>query len=516
VSKGPTHQEHAMTLVDLLDRNALTFGDKDALRAGGKTISFGGLRDEARRAAALLQRWGVRKGAKVAIMSHNTLAFPIAYYGAILAGAAVVPVNHKLAAPEVDYILEHSEASVFLFDGALAGVAGTVKTGARKASLDSAAAGFDRFEDALPGPDAYGPVACSDDDVAEVLYTSGTTGKPKGCLHTHRNVLAAATTGARAISVTETDRMLVAMPLWHSSPLNNWFLGAQQVGATTVLLREYHPLHFLQTVQDEKCTVYFGAPISYILPIQMIPTFDQFDLRSIRAWIYGGGPIGADTARMLAQRYRSDRFYQVYGMTESGPTGTVLLPEEQVSKAGSIGRSALPGAELVVMKKGREIARPGDTGEIWLRADSMMKGYFKDPEASASAFTDGWYRSGDVVRIDRDGYLFVVDRVKDMISVGGENVYSKAVEDVLGTHPAVAQVAIVGKPHPDWGETVVAFVVRGKGATVTAEELQAFLAEKLARFEIPREIRFVESLPVTPTGKIMKYRLREQLVRGEA
>jgi feruloyl-CoA synthase len=503
-----------MTLVDLLDRNAVTFAEKDALRAGGQARSFRALRDDARRAAALLQSWGIRKGAKVALMSHNTLAFPAAYYGALLAGAAVVPINHKLAPPEVEYILAHSESSVFLFDGALAATAGAVSTGARKASLDSVAAGFERFEDALPGPEAYAAVPCGDDDVAEILYTSGTTGRPKGCLHSHRNVLAAAITGARAVSLVEADRMLVAMPLWHSSPLNNWFLGAQHVGATTVLLREYHPLHFLQAIQEERCTVYFGAPISYILPLQMIPTFDGFDLRSMRAWIYGGGPISADTARMLAARYRSDRFYQVYGMTEAGPTGTVLLPEEQVSKAGSIGRTALPGAELVVMRTESQPARPGETGEIWLRADSMMKGYFKDPDATTRAFTDGWYRSGDLVRIDEDGYLFVVDRVKDMIIVGGENVYSKAVEDVLGAHPGVAQVAVVGRPHPDWGETVVAFVIRGKGATVTQEELQAYLAGKLARYEIPREISFVESLPVTPTGKLMKYRLREQLRGG--
>jgi feruloyl-CoA synthase len=313
------------------------------------------------------------------------------------------------------------------------------------------------------------------------------------------------------LKMEERDRLLMAMPLWHSSPLNNWFMGAQYVGATTVLVREYHPLHFLQAVQDEKCTVYFGAPISYLLPLQAVPTFDRFDLGSMRAWIYGGGPIGADTARLLAQRYRSDRFYQVYGMTEAGPTGTILLPAEQVAKAGSIGRTALPGADLAVMKSEHEEAGPGETGEIWLRADSMMKGYFKDPEASARAFTRGWYRTGDVVRVDADGYLFIVDRTKDMISVGGENVYSKAVEDVLTSHPGVAQAAVVGRPHPEWGETVVAFVVPAKGAEVGEEDLRIFLADKLAGYEVPREFRFVESLPITPTGKVMKFKLREQL-----
>ncbi len=505
-----------MTLVELLESNAVRFAGKDALRANGASVTFHDLLTRSRSAAARLQAWGVSKGSKVAILSQNTIAFPVAFYGAILAGAAVVPVNHKLAAPEIEYILGHGDAAVFLFDGSLASVASAVRTSARKASLDSAAAGFEWFEGALPAAEAYAPVACTDDDAAEILYTSGTTGKPKGCVHSHRNVVAAAVTGARAVDLGERDRMLVAMPLWHSSPLNNWFLGAQSVGATTVLLREYHPVHFLQAVQAERCTVYFGAPISYLLPIQVVPTFDQLDLGSMRAWIYGGGPISADTARMLAKRYRSDRFYQVYGMTEAGPTGTVLLPEEQVAKAGSIGRTALPGAELLVMKTLHRRAGPGETGEIWLRAGSMMKGYYKDPDATARAFTDGWYRTGDVARVDDDGYLFIVDRVKDMIIVGGENVYSKAVEDVLGTHPAVAQVAVVGRPHPDWGETVVAFVVRAKGNDVTEEALKAFLADKLARYEIPREIRFADALPLTPTGKLKKYELRAQLRRDEA
>jgi feruloyl-CoA synthase len=501
-----------MNLVEMLERNAHKLAGKDCLRAAGKTISFAGMRTEARRAAGLLQSWGVRRGDKVAIMSHNTLAFPVAYYGVILAGAAVVPVNHRLAAPEVSYILGHSEARVFLFDGALQAVAGAVTTDARRASLDSDAPGTESFEGAMAGAPAFSPVELGDDDVAEILYTSGTTGKPKGCVHSHRNVIAAAITAALAVKMDESDRLLMAMPLWHSSPLNNWFMGAQYVGATTVLVREYHPLHFLQAVQDEKCTVYFGAPISYILPLQVVPTFDRFDLSSMRAWIYGGGPIGTDTARLLAQRYKSDRFYQVYGMTEAGPTGTVLLPAEQVAKAGSIGRTALPGADLAVMKSEHQEAGPGETGEIWLRADSMMKGYFKDPEASAESFTRGWYRTGDVVRVDADGYLFIVDRTKDMIIVGGENVYSKAIEDVLTSHPGVAQAAVVGRPHREWGETVVAFVVPAKGAEVGEEDLRSFLADKLARFEVPREFRFVESLPITPTGKVMKFKLREQLV----
>lgn len=499
-----------MNLVQMLDLNARKFPHKDCLRAAGHGWTFAQVRGLAQQAAAVLQSWGVGQGDRVAIMSHNTVSFVVAIYGAWQAGAVVVPVNHKLTAPEVDYILGHSGASVLLFDGALAAVADKLATPVRKASLDSDAQGHPRFDDLLDTAPALSPLAIADGDPAQILYTSGTTGKPKGCLHSHKNVVMAGITGALVLKMDEHDRLLMAMPIWHSSPLNNWFMGIQYVGGTTVLLREYHPLHFLQAVQDEKCSVYFGAPISYLLPLQMVPGFADFDLSSMRCWVYGGGPIAGDTARRLMAAYGSANFYQVYGMTEAGPTGATLLPADQVAKAGSIGRHGLPGADLMVMRSDGQPAGPGDTGEIWLKADSMMVGYYQDPASTSAAFQDGWYKTGDVARLDEDGFLFIVDRTKDMIVTGGENVYSKEVEDALAAHAQVVEAAVIGRPHPQWGETVTAYVVPAQEAALTPEELQDFLAERLARYKIPREIRFVTALPHTPTGKVMKFKLRQE------
>jgi len=242
----------------------------------------------------------------------------------------------------------------------------------------------------------------------------------------------------------------------------------------------------------------------------MIPSFDQFDLSSMRAWIYGGGPIAADTIAAVMKKYKSDKFYQVYGMTESGPTGTTLLPKDQVRKAGSIGKAGLPGCDVIVMKSPTEQAKPGEVGEIWLKADSMMKGYFQNPAATAEAFQGPWYKTGDMARVDMDGYLFMADRLKDMIVTGGENVYSKEVEDAICGHPDVAEVAVIALPHPEWGETVGAIVVPGKGKGLTEEALKAFLADKIAKYKIPRTFKFVDSLPHTPTGKVLKYKLREE------
>lgn len=503
-----------MNLIEVLDRNARKSPDKDALRYEGRGMSFSELSDQAHRAASVLQSWGLGKGDRVAIMSYNTPSFPVAFYGALVAGASAVPINHKLTAPEVDHILEHSGAKVFLFDGALAPVAADVTIPTVAATLDTEAVGYDHFDAALVSATAPDPVEVDDDDIAELLYTSGTTGKPKGCMHSHRTVVMAGITGALAVGYSADDRVLIAMPIWHSSPLNNWFMAAQYLGATTVLLREYHPLHFLEAIEKERCTVYFGAPISYLAPLPL-PNFDEFDLSSMRAWIYGGGPIDPENAQLLIQKYRSDRFYQVYGMTETGPSGTALFPSEQIEKAGSIGRTGLPGVDVMVMKDDLEPAGAGEVGEIWLKADSMMVGYYNDPEATKQAFTDGWYRSGDLARVDEDGYLYIVDRTKDMIVTGGENVYSKEVEDALAAHPDVAEVAVLGRPHPEWGETVVAIVARSPDSTVSGEELTAFLQERLARYKIPREYVFVDELPYTPSGKVKKYMLRAQLQSTE-
>ncbi len=499
-----------MHLSELIDMNASKNPDKDCLRIAGKGYSYRTIKELSDKAAGLFQNQGIKRGDKVAIMSQNTLGFVPAFFGTQKAGATVVPINHKLMPPEVDYILEHSESKIFLFDGSLAEVAAKLSTKVKMICMDSPAEGFEQFELLLDTAPAFSPVEVSDEDIAEILYTSGTTGKAKGCLHTHRTVLMAGITMAIANKFTEDDRIMMAMPIWHSSPLNNWFIGITYVGGTTVMIREYHPLHFLQAIQDEKCTAFFGAPIAFIIPVQMIPNFDEFDLSSMRVWMYGGGPIPADTALTLMKKYKSENFYQCYGMTEAGPTGTILFPKDQVRKAGSIGRGGLPGCDVKVMKTDTEEAKPGEIGEIWLKADSMMTGYYKNPAATAEAFKEGWYKSGDIARVDEEGYMFIADRTKDMIVTGGENVYSKELEDAIGTHPDVVEVAVIAIPHPEWGETVGAVLVPVKDKELTGDMLNSFLSDKLAKYKIPKVYKFVDELPHTASGKVMKYKLREE------
>ncbi len=499
-----------MNITYLIKSNARKYPDKICLKADGKSYSYRAIADLSKKAAGLFQNLGIEKGDKVAIMSYNTPAFVIAFFGILRAGGIVVPINHKLMAPEVDYILGHSDSKLFLFDGALKSVVNNLSSKIKIISVDTGVTGFDQFELLLKDTHEFTPIKISDNDYAELLYTSGTTGRPKGCMHTHKGVIASGINVAIITKMDEDDRFLIAMPIWHSSPLNNWFMGIQYVGGTIIMIREYHPLYFIQTIQEEKCTMYFGPPISYTMPVQMIPNFDEYDIASMKTWICGGGPIAANVVTMLMNKYKTNGFYQVYGMTESGPTGTALYPKDQISRAGSIGKNGIPGCDVIVMKNDTEKAKPGDTGEIWMKSDSMMKGYYKDPKATRTAFKDGWYKTGDIVRADEDGYLFIVDRKKDMISTGGENVYSKEVEDAISAYQDVSEVAVIGIPHPDWGETVTAIIVPDKDKKIAIDKLNKFLSDKIAKFKIPRIYKFVSELPHTPSGKVMKYKLRNE------
>ena len=500
-----------MEFVSLIDEQARAQPGKACLKAATQEYNYAQFAEQTRRAATALRAQGLGKGDKLGLLCYNTPGFVIALFGAWRIGAVVVPINHKLQAPEVDYVLAHSGSKACVIDGALAPLAERVKAPVQWLSTDSSAAGMASFDDlaaqAAPSGDEPAPAS---DEIAEILYTSGTTGNPKGCLHTHANVFLAALCAATGTSMTRNDRTLIAMPVWHSSPLNNWLLGTLVVGGSVVLLREYAPKAFLDVLAAERISFTFGAPIAFLAPLSVVPNVQDYDLGAMRMWAYGGGPLGADMARKLAAAYRSDRFVQVYGMTESGPLGTVLFPEEAVDKAGSIGRAGVPGVSVQVRGADGQPCQPGEVGEIHLRSPAVMKGYVDDPQATAAAFdANGWYRTGDLARIDEDGYLFIVDRLKDMIITGGENVYSKEVEDVLSVHPAVQDVAVIGRPHPEWGETVTAVVVLRAGQRADDTALTQFLAPRLARYKIPRTYEFRDAIARTATGKLLKHQLRD-------
>lgn len=505
-----------MHLSALLDSVARSSGPEEAVIYRGQRWSYQEFADAARRAATALSDAGLRPGDRLAVMTYNTPAFLFAAFGAWYVGATLVPVNHKLQTAEVTHQLRHCGARLAVVDAEIGERATAAEADAHwlvshpDTAPDRLPAGS--FEALVAGARPWAGEPGPDSDIAQILYTSGTSGRPKGCVHTHRTIALTATYTAAAIPLRRDERFLICMPIWHASPLNNWALGTLLLGATVVLQREYEPRAMLETIQRERVTAMFGAPIALIAPPRAVADFADFDLTSVRAWIYGAGPLDAETARHLMKAYGSENFHQVYGMSEMGPVGASLSPAEQVEKAGAIGRGGMPGVDLRVVRPDGVDAEVGQTGEIWLRSDTRMVGYLDDEAATAEAFTGDWYRSGDLGRIDEDGFVTVVDRMKDVIITGGENVASQEVEGALRGHPDILDVAVVGRPHGQWGETVVAVVVPRGGARPDLEDVREWLGTRIARYKFPRELVLRDELPRTASGKITKHVLRAELV----
>ncbi|AOL34357.1 class I adenylate-forming enzyme family protein [Geobacillus thermoleovorans] len=499
-----------MNISELLARNARKFPEKTAVIEGESSLSYAEVNCMVNRLASSLARLGVGRGDKVALYMPNTKEFAVSYFAVLRLGAVVVPINARLTAAEVQYILGHSEAKALiahdLVHQVLAPLVGGsdgiwVKTG-------KAEGGWLSLEELIDSGDPE-EIVCpaKEDDEATILYTSGTTWRPKGVLFTHRNVITVADMIVIETKIDRQSRLLHLMPLSHSAPLHLFFIGGTYVGATHVLAPAFSPDALLELVERHKITHFFGAPVAYLLTAKH-PRFDEYDLSSVRCWMYGGAPLSREEVKFVASRFGAGRMMCLYGLTEAGPNGTYLSPEEHGEKAGSVGRDAALHCEVALVdENGQEVA-PGEVGEIVLRGESIMKGYYKDEEKTNEVIKDGWLYTGDLARRDEDGYIWIVDRKKDVIISGGVNIYPKEVEDVLRTHPAIADVAVIGVPHPEWGETAKAFVVLSQPLEPLAEECKRFLSDKLADYKIPRLYEAIAELPRNATGKVLKQVLR--------
>ncbi|HHW07292.1 MAG TPA: long-chain fatty acid--CoA ligase [Clostridia bacterium] len=493
------------TIVAALERNAIKFGDRPAVTypAGSITLTWAELYQKSASLARHLQSQGIQPGDSVALLIPNRPSFAVALFALFQLGARVVPINVRLTPNEINYILQDSDAVALLCDPGLQETGRQAAQGLNLRLLET----VDRLEEAAgAGPAARMEHALKAEDTAEILYTSGTTGKPKGVVLSHGAVHAVAAMFAYEMEIRPDSRMLILMPLTHSAPLNLCLLGATYAGAVSVL-GDFTPQNLVQLAAQEKTTHFFGAPVAFLLAAQL-PNLTGFDLSSMKYWIYGGAPMSRE-AVLKVRQILPGQLVSVYGLTEAGPNGVALYPHEHEHKAGSIGRYGTVNSVLrVVDDQGRDVA-PGEAGEIIIKCASLMDGYYKNPEATAEALKDGWLYTGDVARVDEDGYLWILDRKKDMIISGGVNIYPKEIEDVLTMHPGIADAAVIGVPHPEWGETVKAVLV-AKGAPPSPEEVQAFCGQYLAKFKIPKIIEYVEMIPRNASGKILKHILREQ------
>jgi long-chain acyl-CoA synthetase len=493
-----------VNLATLGDQNVRTFGEYPALLFEGREITNVEQRQAASRLAHALRRLGVQPGDRVVVMLPNCPEVLQAYAGILGAGGVVVPVVFLLRPAEVRHILEHSGARLLITSPELADKAEgwpgpTVLVGGE-------GPGHPAYAGLLAGErDDFPVVDRAPDDLAVILYTAGTTGVPKGVALSHRNLVANARAAASLYELDRTRWALAVLPLSHSYGLTLSNTSAI-LGTRAVLLRWFNPEAVLEAIQAHRIQHMSAVPtmLAYLLNY---PEADRYDTSSMVVWGSGAAPLPVEIVEPFERRF-GGRILEGYGLTEAAPVVAAhRLSGER--RLGSVGQP-IPGVEVRVVDDDDRPLPAGEVGEICVRGDNVMLGYYRMPEETARAIRDGWLHTGDMGRLDPDGFLWIVERKKDLIIRGGFNVYPREVEEVLYAHPAVAEAAVVGVPDPLMGEEVCAFVVRRRGAGATAEAVIAFCQERLAKFKCPREVRFVEALPKSPVGKILRKELRRQ------
>ncbi len=483
---------------------------RTALVFEGNSWTYAELQQRIDRLAAALRAGGVCHGDRVGFLGLNQPAFLETLFAAARLGAVFVPLNFRLAGPELDYIINDAGVHTLVVDAPHRPVIDGIRAQLpcrRYLSADQPADGWPDMASLLAAhePLASGePVA--EDEVALIMYTSGTTGRPKGAMLTHGNIWWNNTNGLLTIDLLEDDVSLVVAPLFHIGGLNVTTLVTWQKGGCLVLHRGFDPQRFLEDAAKYRVTTTFAVP-AMLLFVSQHPAFASADLSSLRTIVCGGAPVPEPLMRLYEKR--GVPINQGYGLTETAPMVTFLSPEWGLKKIGSAGRTP-PFCEVrIAAADGRILTGPGAKGEVLTRGPNIMKGYWNKPDATAAAIdAEGWFHTGDIGYLDADGFLFIADRLKDMVISGGENVYPAEVESVLYEHPAVAEVAVIGLPDPDWGEAVVAVVACKSGASVELEALRAFAEGRLAHYKLPSRLEFVTALPRNPAGKVLKFELR--------
>jgi len=507
-----------MNVAELMYRNARKYPDKEAIVFKDLRLNYQEINRLSNRFANAIISLGIGKGDRVAMMMRNSEKFVAVYFGILKSGAVVVPINISLVKAEVQFIVNNCEAKMFVYDEVFAPVLQGIEenlptlqnfvvTGSNSSSgkiiYDEL---IHRASEEMPA------VNIDENDMCSIIYTSGTTGTPRGAVFSHRGILyTVCNSGALGHRMNINSRNLAMMPLFHSAPLHLYFLGSIYVGGSNVILEAFDPRLFLQTIQDEKTTHFFGPAVVYLTCAKLLDV-SQYDLSSMEMFVLGGSPIAEEDIYLILDKFGirgKNKLQQVYGFTESGPTGLGLYPEEIEIKIRSIGKAGVVGSETIIVDPEGNLVKPGEVGEIAVRGGGIMVEYYKDPEKTKKTIVNGWVLSGDLATYDEDDYIYFVDRAKDMIISGGQNVYSKEVEDVLMSHPAIMMTAVIAVPHPDWGESVKAVVSLKPGQKVTPEELSDYCVDKLAKFKRPRFIQIVDEIPHNPAGKILKTEVRK-------
>ena len=501
----------------LLSKRALLNGEREAYvdSQSGRRLTFAELNQNTNRVAQTLLDHGVGVGDRVALMMMNSAEFLESYFAIAKIGAIVVPLNWRLVADELEFIIKDSGSTLLVFGEEFVDLVTELHSRGEKTDIQTwiqvAKSGADThfskdYATLLEGSGTdEPPIRAADDDLLYIMYTSGTTGLPKGVVHTHTTTLWALFTFGASVDLHDADRYLTALPLFHVGALLPVTMNIYQ-GVTSIVMREFDPTRAWQLIAEEKITTGLLVPAMLNFMIQ-VPKLQDYDHGRLR-WIHSGAsPLPVN----LIQQYADIgiEVHQVYGLTEACGPACVINAENAIKKIGSTGRAFFHTDIRVVNKAGVDAA-PDEQGEVWVKGLHIMKEYWHRPEATAEAITqDGWLKTGDVAVLDDEGFVYIQDRIKDMIISGGENVYPAEIENVILGHPDVAEVAVIGQPSERWGESPFAVVVCKDEKLLEAEVLK-FCDGKLARFKLPKGVAFIDVIPRNSNGKVLKRLLREQ------
>ncbi|MFD9710045.1 long-chain fatty acid--CoA ligase [Streptomyces sp. NPDC060006] len=485
-------------------RRARKTPHRTALIHHDTTLTYGGLYERTTRLAHALRTSGVRRGDRIAYLGTNHPSYLETLFAAGTLGAVFVPLNTRLAGPEIAYQLGDSGAKALVYGPSFAGLVAGLPGNSDVRTYVEVGAEYDRLLASASDVAIDEPVTA--DDTCIIMYTSGTTGRPKGAMLTHGNLTWNSVNVLVDQDVIADERALVSAPLFHTAGLNMLTLPVLLKGGTCVLVEAFDPAATFDLIERHRITFMFGVPTMFE-QVARHPRWADADLSSLRMLSCGGSPV--PTPLIAAYQERGLTFLQGYGMTEASPGVLFLDAEHAVGKAGSAG---VPHffSDVRVVRPDLTPADVGETGEVVVRGPHVMPGYWGLPDETAAVFSDGWFRSGDAAKVDEDGYVTIVDRIKDMIISGGENIYPAEIEDQLLAHPDIVECAVIGVPDEKWGEVPRAVVVPREDVELDPDEVLASLAGRLAKYKIPKSVVLAEELPRTASGKLLKARVRKR------
>lgn len=507
---------------ETIARNARRFPDKEALIYGDVRLTYSEFNSRINRLSHAFMNLGIKKGSHVAILSFNCHQFLESYYALAKIGAVAVPVNFRLHPEEITYIVDNSDAEAFLMGDAFVETVKGIRKNLPKVKhyisiTEKPLEGMLHYEDLISRfPDNEPFVLVEEEDPAFIMYTAGTTGKPKGAVITHKNEIVMWMLVGPLIYAEVNEPTAEILKYRCCSPPPVFHLAAFGFcqfcffnGLTVILPKEvFDPAEIMTLIQKEKVNAILMIPVMATF-LMMLPDLDKYDASSLKVWVSGAAILPTETRRQIKRHFPNVKIFDIFGQTEMSPVVSCLPPSESEGHETSVGK-LIPGIEMRVVDDNDKDVPLGAVGEAVYRGPTVMKEYYKNPEATAEAMRGGWFHGGDLVRQDAEGYIYVVDRKKDMIISGGENIYPAEIEEVLYRHPKILECAVIGVYDPEWGESVKACVVLKPGETLTEQEVIEYCKQHLASYKKPKSVDFLDSLPRSATGKVLKRVLREK------